>query len=40
MNRKLRSALAIAIPTAALSLTIVTHLIATAEYDYKPANIW
>ena len=38
MNRKLRSALAIVIATAALSITIVTRLTATAEYDYKPGE--
>jgi hypothetical protein len=38
MNRKLRSALVIVIATAALSITIVTRLIGTATYEYKPGE--
>jgi hypothetical protein len=38
MNRKLCSALAIIIATVALSITIVTRLTATAEYEYKPGE--
>lgn len=38
MNGIRRLAPAIRITTAALSIAIVTRLIATAEYDYKPAT--